>query len=67
MALSPVIDQPVIGELKAERLEAQMLHAPRDEHAERLVRLAAGEGVEKGVIAAFAEVLDQKPVRGWDG
>ena len=59
--------QPVIGELEAEGLEPQMLHAPRDEHAERLVRLAPGEGVEQRVVAALAGMLDQQPVRARDG
>ena len=59
--------QPVIGDLKTERLQAQMLHAPRDEHAERLVRLAAGEGVEQCMVTALEEMLDQQPVRAGDG
>ena len=56
-------DEAVIRDLKAQRLQAQMLHAPRDQHAERLVRAAAREGVEHGAVEALLKkVLHQQPV-----
>ena len=48
-------DEAVIRDLKAQWLEAQMLHAPRDQHAKRLDGAAAREGVEHRSIEALFE------------
>jgi hypothetical protein len=53
----------IIGD-EAERLETRSLHAPRDKHAERLVRVPAFEAVGDHIMMAFVrEGLDEQLMR----